>query len=218
MSSCRTADGVEVLRQPIDLAVLPRPQREQTLLVPVRVGGTGDRHDLLFCTNSGYFERWSVNTSGVPVPAVKAGDLGPVVIPGVLLDRHRDVRIDRVERVRTGLVGRQLEGVPQPILDRTAGGAAFGRLRALRRAGCGSRRGSGGRSGRRCSGGCRTRAVVAAGVLLPCPNWSSAACGRQADVGRATPITIGFCILIEGAAFLTGWSRGWVGVERSGVT
>ena len=73
--------------------------------------------------NSGYFCRWSVNTSGAVPDDEPGGQLRPVVVPAELLDLDREIGVRGVERVRTLLVGRLLIGVPQPVADLAAAAA-----------------------------------------------------------------------------------------------
>ena len=92
-------------------------------LVKVSSSGT----NCCWVTNSGYFDRWLVNTSGASPATKPLVSLAPVVIPAELGDLDVDVRIGRLEVVRARLVGGLLIDVPQPVVDVAGGGAGVDR-------------------------------------------------------------------------------------------
>jgi hypothetical protein len=137
-------DGVEVLRQAVALAVLALPQVGEPRLVLVRLEavlgqGRVEVDELVLVGELTELREVVGEDVGSVLGHEAVGELAPVVVPRVLADLDRDVRVRGVERVRARLVGRELVGVPQPVVDLPGRGAGVERVAVTTAAAAGVR-------------------------------------------------------------------------------
>ncbi len=134
-------DSVPVLGQAKPLAIA-RPQVGQLAQINAQIDTVSiyvrlDVDQLLLGGEFGIFRQVVGEDIGRSAGNHSCLDVVPVVAPSTLGDVHLDIRIGRCERVGARLIGRQLVGIPQPILDRNGFTAGSG-LRCS--AGIGGRR------------------------------------------------------------------------------